>query len=202
MSDYNNENMQYDNGQYNNMQYGGYGVDPNEEAEKKKKKTMLILLLVLVMCVLGGVFLWLNGTFSSNEGGLERELAAEYGFLPGMTQEDIQAKLNEIIDKSMLNISINPTPIYENGSAAGNIRIENTPNNHYGFLVGVVLIETGQTILQTGVIEPGQFVENRALDVVLPAGEYECIAHFVAFDLETSAEIGQTSTAIVITVKN
>lgn len=197
MSEKNNVNMEYET-----MNGYPYTMDPNEEEEKKKKKLIVVLLLLLVVCILGGVFLWLNGTFTSNEGGLERELAAEYGFLPGMTDEDIQAKLDEIIDKSMLNISINPTPIYEDGGAAGNIRIENTPNNHYGFIVGLVRVDNSQTIMQTGVIEPGQYVENRALDVNLPAGEYECIAHFVAFDMETSTEIGQTSTAVLLTINN
>lgn len=178
------------------------GVDPEEEEEKKKKKIILILLLCLMMLVLGGVFLWLYNGYDTDSNSLERELAAEYGFLPGMSDEDIESKLNEIIDKSMLNVSINPTPVFENGKAPGNLRIENIPNNHYAFIVQIEDARSGEVYLKTGVIEPGQFVENRALDVNLNVGEYECIAYFIAYNVETSAEIGRTGTPIVITIKN
>lgn len=179
------------------------GVDPEEdEEEKKKKKLVLILLLSLVMLLLGGIFLWLYNVYDADSNSLERELAAEYGFLPGMSDEDIQSKLNEIIDKSMLNVSINPTPVFENGKAAGNLRIENIPNNHYAFIVQIENSKSGEVYLKTGAIEPGQFLENRALDVNLKAGDYECIAYFIAYDLETSVEIGRTGTPIVITIRN
>lgn len=196
MSEYNNEEVVYQDPNY---------VDPiyeEDEDEGKKKKLVLILLLLLAIILLGGVFLWLNGAIDKDANSLERDLAAQNGFLPGMSDEDIQAKLNEIIDESMLNISINPTPVYANGKAEGNIRIENTPNNHYGFIVEVIRADTGDSILKTGVVEPGQFIENRQLDVNLPAGKYDCMANFIAYDLETNAEIGQTATTLMITVKN
>lgn len=173
-----------------------------EEEDNNKKKWMLILLLLFIMILLGGVFLWLNGkaNIDPDEGSLERELAAQYGFLPDMTPEDIQAKLNEIIDESMLNISINPTPVFENGKAQGNIRIENTPNNHYGFVVVIKRLDTDETVMKTGLIEPGQFVEHRALDINLPKGSYDCIAHFLAYNIDSGVEIGQTGTPVTITV--
>lgn len=197
MSEYNNDEVVYQDPNYVEPIY-----EDEDEDEGKKKKLALVLLLLLAIILLGGVFLWLNGTVDKDANSLERELAAENGFLPGMSDEDIQAKLNEIIDKSMLNISINPTPIYENGKVEGNIRIENTPNNHYAFVVEIILSDSGESIMKTGVIDPGQFVENRKLDVNLSAGEYDCMAFFTAYDLETNAEIGQTATTIMITVKN
>ncbi len=199
MSDKYNEEMAYEEPIYIESMY-----DEEDENEGKKKKWMLILLLLFVIILLGGVFLWLNGSVASKDDntGLESELAAEYGFLPGMSEDDIQSKLNEVIDKSMLNISINPTPVYENGKAEGNIRIENIPNNHYAFVVDIILSDSGESIMKTGVIEPGQYVEKRKLDVNLPAGRYDCMANFIAYDKETATEIGQTATTLELTVKN
>lgn len=176
--------------------------EEEDEEEKKKKKLVIILLLFLVILLLGGIFLWLYNVYDADSNSMERELAAEYGFLPGMSDEDIQSKLNEIIDESMLNISINPTPVFENGKAEGNLRIENIPNNHYAFIVQIEDSKSKEVYLKTGAIEPGQFVENRALDVNLGAGEYECIAYFIAYDMETATEIGRTGTPVVLKIRN
>ena len=129
-------------------------------------------------------------------------MAAELGLLPGMTEEEIRDRLNRKVADSMMNISINPKPVFANGRAAGDLRIENIPGNSCSFTVTIRRSDTGQTILQTGVIDPGYYVEQMALDTPLPAGEYPCLALFTAYRTETWEEIGQAGTTILLTVRS
>lgn len=175
-----------------------------ERASRKKKRRWPLLLLLLLLLLAGGIALtvWFFLPRETEGDRLERELAAELGLLPGMTEEEIQDRLNRVVADSMMNISINPTPVFENGRAAGDLRIENIPGNSCSFAVTIRRSDTGQTILQTGVIDPGYYVERIALDTPLPAGEYPCLALFTAYRTETLEEIGQAGTTILLTVRS
>lgn len=191
-----------------------------EERKRKKKRRILILLLLLLLLLFGvGGGILYRYLEIQREDRIQKELNAEVGILPGMSEEEIQDRLNRIVAEGFLNTSINPTPEYENGLAEGNIRIENIPGNRYSFTVQVTCIgasadegameHVGETVLQTGLIEPGSYVENKKLDVNLPKGQYTCVATFEAYQLVTDPEsgsedyqeVGASGTQILITVK-
>lgn len=174
----------------------------SEELDKKKRfpwfRVLVIVLLLVIVCLL------LLRTCTSEPGpeALERELAAEMGLLPGMSEEEIQDRLNRKVAESMLNVSINPTPVFADGTSAGDLRIENIPGNNYAFTVTIVRSDTGDVLLTTGLIDPGYYVEYLSLDQDLPAGEYLCVANFKAYNPETMEEIGEVGTEILITIEN
>ena len=180
-----------------------------EEKKKKRYIILILLLLFLLILVIGGVgwFLYYN----SEPARIQREVDAENGFLPGMSDEEIKDRLNQRLAEGYFNISINATPTYEDGNAAGDIRIENVINNHYSFTVSVDVIDAsenpgaqeyvGKTILTTGLITPGSYVENKKLDEPIPKGQYLCIATFSAYDSEEKYA-GAVGTQIVINVEN
>lgn len=179
-------------------------IEEQLERASKKKKRRWPLLLLLLLLLLGGiaVTVWFFLPRETEGDRLERELAAELGLLPGMSEAEIQDRLNRVVADSMMNISINPTPVFASGTAAGNLRIENIPGNSCSFAVTLRRSDTGQTILQTGVIDPGYYVERIALDTPLPAGEYPCLALFTAYKTDTLEEIGQAGTTILLTVRS
>lgn len=169
---------------------------------KRRRKWPLIVLTILVLAVVILLLLLRSCTPQQEQMTLERELAAELGLLPGMTEEEIQDRLNRTVADSMMNVSINPTPVFPSGTEAGNLRIENIPGNSCSFTVTLVRSDTGETLLTTGVIDPGYFVENMALDTLLPKGEYACVAVFTAYDTETLEELGQAGTTLLLTVES
>lgn len=164
----------------------------------------LLILLLLLLAVAGGVFVALRVLQQKQEDefSLERELTAELGILPGMSEAEIQDRLNRKVAESMMNISFNPVPIFPDGKSPGNLRIENIPGNSCSFTVTIVRSDNQQVILKTGVIDPGYYVENIALDVNLPAGEYDCMALFTAYDTETLKELGQAGSTLRLTIQN
>lgn len=172
--------------------------------EKKKKKGGLILkiiLLILMVIIIVLLVLRQCANQEAEDFRLERELAAELGILPGMSDDEIQDRLNRVVADSMMNVSINPMPVFADGSSPGNLRIENIPGNSCSFTVTIVRSDTGETILTTGLIDPGYYVENMALDVSLPAGEYPCLALFTGYSTDTMQELGQAGATILLTVQ-
>lgn len=70
-----------------------------------------------------------------------------------------------------------PTP-----QARGEFKIKNPETNTYYMTVAVILPETGENLLYTGFIKPGESRETAALHIPLEEGTYECIAEITAFD--------------------
>lgn len=132
----------------------------------------------------------------------ERDLNAEIGLLPNMSDDEIREALNRQVEKGMLNVNMNALPVFPDGRSPGNVRIQNIAGNHYSIKVSYVLSDTGETILTTKLIDPGYYVEKMKLDKNLPKGKYLCTANVDAYDPETLDLAGQTGMEVILTVDN
>lgn len=168
------------------------------EQPKKKKKKVLIVILVIILAaagIFGGYMIWKN-----SQDKLHKDLGALAGQLPYKSAEDIEKALNTMVDEGMFNIAINQNPVYANGEDEGTIGIENVPGNRYLMQVNITRDDTGENIYESGVIDPGYYIEKAKLKTPLPAGEYKCTAVFTAFDKETEKEMGTAGANITISV--
>ena len=166
------------------------------EAEGKKpldRKRVLIILLLLVSLGIGG---WL---FLMQD-GFRFDSAAEDGSLDGLTKEQIQELMNDKVDKSMLAISINSTPVFEDGKGKGSLRIENAANNNYNMRVRIVIDNEQKQIYYSDGIRPGQMIREDYLDEVLDRGTYACTATFEAYD-EDGKKAGEAKAQLNIVVR-
>lgn len=173
-----------------------------EEKKKKKKYLLLLLLLLLIFASVGGYFLWDHLRPKSR---YELDRNALEGFLPGKSQDEIQAELNRIIEEGRVNISMNPTPVIEDGKI--NVRIENVPANNYYLQADVYLYpeqgnaDKAELVYRSGVIKQEYYIESGDAETDVAPGEYDGVAIFSALDPDTMEEIGKTSLTLVITVK-
>ena len=74
--------------------------------------------------------------------------------------------------------------------------------NNYPQKVQIVRNDTGKQIYESGAIAVGSKIERAKLDVVLPAGTYECTAYFHNLDPETGDIIGTAGAIITITIQH
>lgn len=187
-----------------------------KKREKKLRRRVLLLILLLLLLIGGcSAYMWDR----KGNDGIEREIAAEVGIMPGMSPEEIQDRLNRRVAESRLNASINTEPVFENGRAKGDIRIENIPGNNYSFIVTLTVTDAnenegakdhiGEVIMKTGLIDPNTYVYEKALDVNLPRGAYTCTATFTAYKevekedgTKQMEEQGETGIQIIVTVLN
>lgn len=92
--------------------------------------------------------------------------------------EEIQEELRKQVEEGMMNISMNTNPVFENGSAVGNLLITNANFNKYAQVVEIYRDDTSEMIYRSGVIPVGARLDEAKLSVNLPQGVYDCTAHF------------------------
>lgn len=167
-------------------------------AEKKKKKWLIVVIIILIAAITAAG-LYMGGVFRP-QSRAERDRSALAGQLPGKSQEDIEKALNQVVAEGMLNITVNPEPVFESGGAEGNLNIENIPGNRYSMQVTVTRDDTGDIVYESKLIDPGYYIENAKLTTPLEKGQYPCTAVFTAIDTETEDVMGTAAAKITINV--
>lgn len=162
---------------------------------KNKKKIILIISILLF-----GTSLVMYKLSWKSEEGLIRE--GEKGELPGMSEDDILKMLNEKVEEGSFQININSELSFEDGTAKGDVRILNSPNNHYLLVVEMYLKEDNKRIYKSGAIEPGYYIEQDTLDVKLEKGDYPVNIHFKNYDVKSEQFIGEAVAENVIHIKH
>ena len=170
----------------------------------------VVLAVAFLVCAIGaGIFLItrlvskpLTKEDVRGQTGIVYDSSAVEGGWDNLSPEEIAEKLNEKVAEGMINISMNTAPYFENGKAEGNVMIVNEAINNYPQQVEFIRNDTGEQIYESGAIAVGSKIERAKLDVVLPAGTYECTAYFHNLDPETGDIIGTAGAIITITIKN
>ena len=170
----------------------------------------VVLAVAFLVCAIGaGIFLItrlvskpLTKEDARGQTGIVYDSSAVEGGWDNLSPEEIAEKLNEKVAEGMINISMNTAPYFENGTAEGNLMLVNESINLYPQKVQIVRNDTGEQIYESGAIAIGSKIERAKLDVVLPAGTYECTAYFHNLDPETGDIIGTAGAIITITIKN
>ena len=188
-----------------------YKAPQKKKSDKRNKIITAITLTVAVAAAVLGIILLLQSCQEQPEPtlqepdtveatGLELDPNAAEG---GWDEADLDAiveSLNEKVDEGMINISMNTSPIFQDGHSAGNLMIVNESINRYPQKVVITRNDTGETIYTSGAIPVGSKIEAAALDVELQAGTYECTAMFHNLDPVTGDSLGYAGAIISITV--
>jgi hypothetical protein len=175
----------------------------NEENTSKRKRAIIILLvLVLLAAIVFTVKSCIDrkGVELSGGSGITYDANATLGGWEGGDTDEIVETLNRQVQAGMINISMNTTPVFSDGTSKGNLMIVNEGVNLYPQVVEITRNDTGETIYTSGAIPVGSKIGQDTLDVVLPAGNYECTALFSSVDPDSGAVIGCAGAIITITV--
>ena len=181
-----------------------------DHPKQAKGNIRVVLAVAFLVCAIGaGIFLItrlvskpLTKEDARGQTGIVYDSSAVEGGWDNLSPEEIAEKLNEKVEEGMINISMNTAPYFENGTAEGNLMLVNESINNYPQMVQIVRNDTGEQIYESGAIAVGSKIERAKLDVVLPAGTYECTAYFHNLDPETGATLGMAGAIITITIKN
>ena len=176
--------------------------------ETRSKDITVYAIIFLVLLVGAGIFLAVrllhkpaDAALADSKSGIIYDSSAVEGGWDNLSPEEIEARLNEKVAEGMINISANTAPIFEDGASEGNLMLVNESINNYPQMVQIVRNDTGEQIYESGAIAVGSKIERARLDVVLPAGTYECTAYFHNLDPESGAIIGTAGAIITITIQ-
>lgn len=181
----------------------------NKKTERSKnfsRNAGILIGVLLIIAILLAVFRGCEGEpvtdtpVTPNPGIVYDDGAVEGGWDEADTDKII-ASLNEKVEEGMINISMNTSPNFKDGTSAGNLMIVNESINRYPQVVEITRSDTGEMIYKSGAIPVGSKIESDILDVDLAAGTYECTAMFHNVDPETGASLGCAGAVIHITVQ-
>ena len=177
--------------------------------ETRSKDITVYAVIFLVLLVGAGIFLAVkllhkpaDAALADSKSGIVYDSSAVEGGWDNLSPEEIAERLNQKVEEGMINISMNTAPYFENATAEGNLMLVNESINNYPQKVQIVRNDTGEQIYESGAIAVGSKIERAKLDVVLPAGTYECTAYFHNLDPETGDIIGTAGAIITITIQH
>lgn len=167
---------------------------------KKSKKPLIVVLVCIIAAAVTLIVLNATGVIGQKGILFAVDDKAVTGDMSNLSYDDVQRQLQEAVDKSMFSFKINSRPVFENGSAEGDLMIGNPATNAYPMKVEITL-DNGKKAYASEGIMPGQSIPRDSLDVTLAAGEYPATAMIYAYDPDTKELIGQTAADITIMVE-
>ena len=174
----------------------------NHTAKRVGMLIAAVLALVLVLCLFRGCSDEAGLSIPDNLPGIVFDESAVFGGWEELTKDEIEANLNEQLAEGLINISMNTSPYFEDGTSKGNLMIVNETINRYPQKVEIIRNDTEEVIYTSGAIPVGSKIEAAKLDVELDAGEYECTALFHNLNPDTGAILGTAGAIITITIKD
>lgn len=180
---------------------------PERDNKKFYRNAGILIGVLLIIAILLAVFSGCEGNANTDNPadttipGIVYDDGAVQGGWDESDTDKIIASLNEKVEEGMINISMNTSPNFKDGTSAGNLMIVNESINRYPQVVEITRNDTGNVIYKSGAIPVGSKIEADTLDVELPAGTYECTAMFHNVDPETGVSLGCAGAIIHITIQ-
>ena len=151
---------------------------------------VIVILLLLRSC----------GAPANDPGGIEFDPSATEGGWDEADTDEIIAGLNEKVEAGMINISMNTSPVFADGTSKGSLMIVNEEVNNYPQVVEISRDDTGELIYKSGAIPVGSKIESAKLCVDLEPGTYKCTALFYNVDPDTGDYLGCAGAVVTVTV--
>ena len=166
------------------------------------------LLASAALFLAAGAYLW-----NAMGGGKEQpmETAAEPGFsttamvgaLPDKTEDEIRAMLQQQMDDTQIAFSINAHPVFADGEAMGDLKLESPANNINNIRFRIVRDDTGEQVYDSGILQPNHYILEDRLQTKEPLekGDHACTANIYLLDHDTQEEMGHVQAGLTITVE-
>lgn len=182
-----------------------------KDNNKRNRTTNILLILVILMFLIILLLTFHSCTKKDDiptprpvgdSSVLEWDTDVEYGDLDKMSKGEIEKLLNDKVAKSNIRLNVNTSPVFENGTSKGNLRIVNEKVNNYPQTVTITDDLTDKIIYTSKAIPIGGKIEEAKLDVDLDKGVYNCTAYFNMIDPDTGDIVGTAGAEMVITINN
>ncbi|OTP10352.1 hypothetical protein A5844_002052 [Enterococcus sp. 10A9_DIV0425] len=167
-----------------------------KQDEQKKKRLLLLLFFAMLLAVAGGVWYHLSSkpvaivSASFPDGRLAKD----------MKDDELKKYMDELADASSVTINVYPSVEVEADGTTATIRVQNLPTNTTGQQAILLNADTGEELMKSGMILPGQEIANVSLDKALDPGAYKGNVKLEFYDLEAKKKVGETSVGVDITV--
>ena len=172
----------------------------NSKKSETYKKIGIGAAVVVVLAIIILLLLRSCGGPVDEPGGIEFDPSATAGGWDEADLDAIRDSLNEKVEEGMINISMNTSPVFADGTSKGSLMIVNAEVNNYPQVVEISRDDTGELIYKSGAIPVGSKIESAKLSVDLDPGTYKCTALFYNVDPDTGDYLGCAGAVVTVTV--
>lgn len=176
--------------------------------ERKRGNRIIGILLIWIFLCAGAAAVMLLSRFSSVATAKTDLAKADFSRITNVDTRAVEAaaglfsKNEKQNPPDQFSYEIKKELVFSTASEAAALLLKNPAKNQYAMVLELVLEDSGEVILRTGSILPGQMIKKAALDEKLSAGDYKAIAHICAVDLQSGALIGLLEQPVTIVVKS
>ena len=185
------------------MNHSGYQKPVKKKSDGNYKTIGIVILVIVIVAAALFIFKSCSGDKADDltpNGGIIYDSGAVEGGWDEADVNKIVEGLNEKVEEGMINISMNTSPSFENGTSAGSLMIVNEGVNRYPQVVEITRNDTNEVIYKSGAIPVGSKIESTKLSMDLDAGTYECTAMFYNVNPDTGEYLGCAGAIITVTV--
>lgn len=165
------------------------------------------LVVLFAICLFGGAFFTGAGIWKVVTNNklrrefVQSELEWKKNLAEGVDGESARDQRNQLLIENMQYISLERQIYFESAQAKGAARISNDSKSELHCQVTVVRDATGEVLYESGLLEPGYYIEEIRLKGSLKKGYYPCTAVW-SFYSANEEYAGETAWKIVVVVLN
>lgn len=148
-----------------------------------------------------GIFLFLGGAVLIGYGVFLYLQEPESRFGIEKYSEERRDELNAMVAVNMQGVTMEQTISFQSGEEKGEARIANGQENTLSCTVTIIRDATGEVLYESGLIDPGFYIEKIKLDTKLQKGWYPCTAVWTFFNSVSGEKAGEGAGKAVIVVK-
>lgn len=164
-------------------------------------------IFLAVICLLAGSFfvgMGLQKMFSNQQTRREyakSELEWKQELAEGEDDAIVRDLRNQELVKNMKYVSLERQIYFDHSEEPGEARIANDSKNNFSCTLRIVRDATGEVIYESGLIEPGYYIEEIQLTGGLKQGFYPCTAVW-SFYTQGEEYAGETAWKVVVIIKS
>lgn len=161
----------------------------NGSIREQKSRKKIILFLILILLVVVGFLLYKN-MYRSPSAMVSTDVPSGE-FAKKLSSSELEKYLQDKADKNYMRIQMNPTLILD---AKGDLslKIVNSPKNMYSVRVITSIEGVDGKIYDSGIIQPGEYVEQGRLSKKVDKGINKTISKVMYYN-DKQALIGQSN---------
>lgn len=119
----------------------------------------------------------------------------------GIDSQKVRDTRNREILENRKYITIAGEIVLESAKDVGEVRIGNDDTSIFGCVMIIIRDATGETIYESGLIEPGHYIEYAVFDGKMEAGYHSCTA-VGSFYTEAGEYAGEAAWKVAVIIKN
>ncbi|WMJ84048.1 hypothetical protein ACS3UN_13290 [Oscillospiraceae bacterium LTW-04] len=176
--------------------------------ERKRGNRVIGVLLILIFLCMGAIAVIFLSRFAPVEAFKSDMITADFSAVTDIDARAVKvshglfSKTEEKNPPDQFSYEIKEKLVFSAASEEAALLLKNPPQNQYLMVLELVLEDSGEVVLRTGSILPGQMIKRAALDEKLSAGDYKAIANLCAVDAQNGTLAGVLEQPVTIVVKS